>query len=112
MNVHAATVDVYLSIPAHGSLNRESLPRMELRSDRAVATLDMSQAKINDGELFNVGGDYESLPPHVSVMTHMTAGAVAGILEHTVMYPVDSVKVTTTEQLRARILFSFIFVAY
>uniref|UniRef100_A0A3P9C684 Mitoferrin-1 n=1 Tax=Maylandia zebra TaxID=106582 RepID=A0A3P9C684_9CICH len=39
-----------------------------------------------------VDGDYESLPPHVSVTTHMTAGAVAGILEHTVMYPVDSVK--------------------
>ncbi|CAG01611.1 unnamed protein product, partial [Tetraodon nigroviridis] len=38
------------------------------------------------------GADYESLPPHVPVMTHMTAGAVAGILEHTVMYPVDSVK--------------------
>lgn len=38
------------------------------------------------------GGDYESLPPHVSTRTHMTAGAVAGVLEHTVMYPVDSVK--------------------
>lgn len=37
--------------------------------------------------------DYESLPPHVSTTTHMTAGAVAGVLEHTVMYPVDSVKV-------------------
>uniref|UniRef100_A0A3P9C5T4 Mitoferrin-1 n=1 Tax=Maylandia zebra TaxID=106582 RepID=A0A3P9C5T4_9CICH len=40
----------------------------------------------------SLDGDYESLPPHVSVTTHMTAGAVAGILEHTVMYPVDSVK--------------------
>uniref|UniRef100_A0A3P9C5U1 Mitoferrin-1 n=1 Tax=Maylandia zebra TaxID=106582 RepID=A0A3P9C5U1_9CICH len=45
-----------------------------------------------DEEPFNSDGDYESLPPHVSVTTHMTAGAVAGILEHTVMYPVDSVK--------------------
>ncbi|KAG7278014.1 hypothetical protein CRUP_006179 [Coryphaenoides rupestris] len=36
--------------------------------------------------------EYESLPPHVSTTTHMTAGAVAGVLEHTVMYPVDSVK--------------------
>ncbi|KAG9488744.1 hypothetical protein GDO78_004984 [Eleutherodactylus coqui] len=38
------------------------------------------------------GDDYESLPAGVSPLTHMTAGAVAGILEHTVMYPVDSVK--------------------
>lgn len=111
MIVHAATADAYLSILVHGSPNRESSPRMELRSDRAVATLDMSQAKTNEDEPFNVGGDYESLPPHVSVMTHMTAGAVAGILEHTVMYPVDSVKVTATEKLWDGILFSFIPVA-
>lgn len=67
---------------------------MELTSERVVAALDMSQVKSKDDELHNVDGDYESLPPHVSVLTHMTAGAVAGILEHTVMYPVDSVKVT------------------
>ncbi|XP_062995463.1 mitoferrin-1 isoform X1 [Elgaria multicarinata webbii] len=36
--------------------------------------------------------DYESLPTSASLGTHMTAGAVAGILEHSVMYPVDSVK--------------------
>lgn len=39
------------------------------------------------------GEDYESLPSGVALGTHMVAGAVAGILEHTVMYPVDSVKV-------------------
>lgn len=65
---------------------------MELSPDRAVATLEMSQSKGKEDEA--VDEDYESLPPHVSVVTHMTAGAVAGILEHTVMYPVDSVKVT------------------
>ncbi|XP_054905259.1 mitoferrin-1 [Poeciliopsis prolifica] len=67
---------------------------MELSSDRAVARLEMSQIQSEDGEPFNESsdGEYESLPPHVSVTTHMTAGAVAGILEHTVMYPVDSVK--------------------
>lgn len=70
---------------------------MELSSDSAVAALDMSQVKSKDDEPFGVDGDYESLPPHVSVATHMTAGAVAGILEHTVMYPVDSVKVTYTQ---------------
>ncbi|XP_011863963.1 PREDICTED: mitoferrin-1 isoform X2 [Vollenhovia emeryi] len=35
--------------------------------------------------------DYESLPTN-SVAVHMTAGAVAGIMEHCVMYPFDSVK--------------------
>lgn len=66
---------------------------MELSSEPVVVTLEMSQIQSKDSdEPFDA--DYESLPPHVSVTTHMTAGAVAGILEHTVMYPVDSVKVT------------------
>lgn len=36
--------------------------------------------------------DYESLPT-TSIGTNMTAGAIAGIMEHCVMYPMDSVKV-------------------
>lgn len=36
--------------------------------------------------------DYETLPTE-NVLTHMTAGAVAGVMEHCVMYPLDSVKV-------------------
>ncbi|XP_030820151.1 mitoferrin-1 [Camarhynchus parvulus] len=36
--------------------------------------------------------EYESLPSGVALGTHMVAGAVAGIMEHTIMYPVDSVK--------------------
>jgi solute carrier family 25 iron transporter 28/37 len=36
--------------------------------------------------------DYETLPTE-NVVTHMTAGAVAGVMEHCVMYPLDSVKV-------------------
>lgn len=67
---------------------------MEVSSDRAVATVEMSELQSKDGDPLDADADYESLPPHVSVTTHMTAGAVAGILEHTVMYPVDSVKVT------------------
>lgn len=43
--------------------------------------------------------DYENLPTSASLSTHMTAGAMAGILEHTVMYPVDSVKVRHEEAL-------------
>lgn len=35
---------------------------------------------------------YETLPTS-SVAIHMTAGAIAGIMEHCVMYPLDSVKV-------------------
>lgn len=35
---------------------------------------------------------YESLPPTSSSWDHMVAGAAAGVLEHSVMYPVDCVK--------------------
>ncbi|XP_077456105.1 mitoferrin-1 [Stigmatopora argus] len=70
---------------------------MELSSEPVLAPLEMSEtANQGGGEPVPLpvegDGDYESLPPHVSVTTHMTAGAVAGVLEHTVMYPVDSVK--------------------
>lgn len=37
--------------------------------------------------------DYESLPTE-KLSTHLCAGAAAGMMEHTVMYPVDCVKVT------------------
>lgn len=36
--------------------------------------------------------DYESLPTN-NVGEHMAAGALAGIMEHALMYPIDSVKV-------------------
>lgn len=35
---------------------------------------------------------YESLPPTSTPTTHMLAGSAAGVLEHSVMYPVDCVK--------------------
>lgn len=65
---------------------------MELRTEAVVATLEMSELNGREDDP-SEDSDYESLPPHASLTTHMTAGAVAGILEHTVMYPVDSVKV-------------------
>lgn len=37
--------------------------------------------------------DYETLPENASVLSHMLAGACAGIMEHTIIYPVDCVKV-------------------
>ncbi|RWS23629.1 mitoferrin-2-like protein, partial [Leptotrombidium deliense] len=36
--------------------------------------------------------DYESLPSSYSLSAHMLSGALAGICEHCVMFPVDSVK--------------------
>lgn len=36
--------------------------------------------------------DYEALPPDASLTAHLTAGAFAGIMEHTVMFPIDSLK--------------------
>ncbi|XP_055346459.1 mitoferrin-2-like [Paramacrobiotus metropolitanus] len=36
--------------------------------------------------------DYEALPPSASTTAQMCAGAMAGIMEHCIMYPVDSVK--------------------
>lgn len=36
--------------------------------------------------------DYETLPVH-SIGKNMLAGATAGVLEHCIMYPMDSVKV-------------------
>ncbi|XP_042315526.1 mitoferrin-2 isoform X2 [Sceloporus undulatus] len=36
--------------------------------------------------------EYEALPRGSAASTHMLAGAVAGVLEHSLMYPVDCVK--------------------
>ncbi|XP_019959604.1 mitoferrin-2-like isoform X1 [Paralichthys olivaceus] len=36
--------------------------------------------------------DYEGLPQGEATSTHMLAGAVAGIMEHCLMYPIDCVK--------------------
>ncbi|MEQ2253640.1 hypothetical protein ILYODFUR_034393 [Ilyodon furcidens] len=38
--------------------------------------------------------DYEGLPQGAASSTHMLAGAVAGVMEHCLMYPIDCVKVT------------------
>jgi len=36
--------------------------------------------------------EYEALPDDASVAAHLAAGAFAGIMEHTVMFPIDSLK--------------------
>lgn len=39
--------------------------------------------------------EYESLPNHItSTSIHLSAGAIAGVMEHCVVYPIDSVKVS------------------
>lgn len=65
---------------------------MELSQEPVVAPLEMSPGEGEEPAALSMDVDYESLPPHAPVTIHMTAGAVAGVLEHTVMYPVDSVK--------------------
>lgn len=36
--------------------------------------------------------DYEALPENASLAAHLAAGALAGIMEHSVMFPIDSIK--------------------
>ena len=52
--------------------------------------------------------EYESLGENASVSVTMTAGAMAGIMEHCIMFPVDCVKVITT----ARFCFFFSYTAF
>lgn len=37
--------------------------------------------------------EYDGLPEEWPIRTHMLAGAAAGVMEHTIMYPVDCIKV-------------------
>ena len=37
--------------------------------------------------------DYEAIPDNYPLSVHMTAGSIAGVVEHVAMYPVDCVKV-------------------
>lgn len=36
---------------------------------------------------------YESLPRSTSFSTHMLAGSLAGIAEHSLVFPIDTIKV-------------------
>lgn len=48
---------------------------------------------VQDAQAEDFEPDYEALPRGASTSTHMLAGAVAGIMEHCVMFPIDCVKV-------------------
>jgi hypothetical protein len=40
--------------------------------------------------------DYEQLPGSVPVLVSLIAGASAGVMEHISMYPVDTIKVSSS----------------
>lgn len=44
-------------------------------------------------DLLDDDDEYESLPPTAGPVVHMTAGAMAGMAEHTALFPVDVIKV-------------------
>lgn len=70
--------------------------RQDRLRDTVAAELRRTHESTPTSTLFSVimnKDDYESLPTS-SVAVHMTAGAIAGIMEHCVMYPFDSVKVS------------------
>ncbi|CAB4255135.1 similar to Saccharomyces cerevisiae YJL133W MRS3 Iron transporter that mediates Fe2+ transport across the inner mitochondrial membrane [Maudiozyma barnettii] len=47
----------------------------------------MSDSPLHDGDV-----DYESLPPNSPLYHQLLAGAFAGIMEHSVMFPIDALK--------------------
>lgn len=49
--------------------------------------------------------DYESLPRNSSTSIHLSAGAIAGIMEHCIVYPIDSVKVSDLKSVRRLFFF-------
>lgn len=66
-----------------------SLPRIPDHAFRVrISDMDNPEPE-HAGEEY----DYESLPETSSFTTFMIAGAIAGIMEHCVMYPIDCVKV-------------------
>ncbi|XP_020506648.1 mitoferrin-2 [Labrus bergylta] len=55
-----------------------------------IQTVDFTRAQ--DAQTEDSEQDYEGLPQGASTSTHMLAGAVAGIMEHCLMFPIDCVK--------------------
>ena len=55
---------------------------------------DGQENGIHLSNIFDDDDQYESLPSS-TMGTHMVAGGIAGVMEHCVMYPVDSVKVSS-----------------
>lgn len=71
-----------------GSLTPRIGGETEIQTVECVRNAQEGQG--NDSE-----PDYEGLPQGASTCTHMLAGAVAGIMEHCLMFPIDCVKVAS-----------------
>lgn len=61
-------------------------------SETDLQTVDLIRSS-QDADTDDSEPDYEGLPQGASTSTHMLAGAVAGIMEHCLMFPIDCVKV-------------------
>lgn len=65
-----------------------------------LQTVDFTRSA-QDAQTEDTEPDYEGLPQGASTSTHMLAGAVAGIMEHCLMFPIDCVKVAPLSGLTA-----------
>lgn len=65
-------------------LSSQTNKQVQQNNDDQGLTLAQKQAQIKI--------DYEALPENSPVVAQLVAGAFAGILEHTVMFPVDAIK--------------------
>ncbi|KAM9364579.1 mitoferrin-2 [Pholidichthys leucotaenia] len=68
-----------------GSLTPRIGGETELQAVDLICTAQNAQSEDSEP-------DYEGLPQGASTSTHMLAGAVAGIMEHCLMFPIDCVK--------------------
>lgn len=63
-----------------------------IAGETEIQTVDII-CSAQDAHVEDSQPDYEGLPQGASTSTHMLAGAVAGIMEHCLMFPIDCVKV-------------------
>lgn len=62
-----------------------------IAGETEIQTVDIIRSA-QDAHAEDSQPDYEGLPQGASTSTHMLAGAVAGIMEHCLMFPIDCVK--------------------
>lgn len=67
-------------MPLSSSVSTADVPVTHLEA--AISVVDAAEDEY----------DYEALPENSSMLANALAGAAAGIMEHTVMYPVDAIK--------------------
>ncbi|XP_033633496.1 mitoferrin-1-like [Asterias rubens] len=94
-NIHSPRITE--SVPLIPEYDFEAFRRRVMDKDseehtNAIANPHHLAAKLEHGAEEYESYDYESLPETTTLTTHLMAGAIAGIMEHCVMYPVDCVK--------------------